>query len=103
MRGFIRNVGWDAEVREGRLMGTDLGCEPAHLEFPDPPLKERGLRPFRAPEPPHKADHATREKLLDRPHRREICPNPVPEILEGLEVLIRSTTSRASRPCRNAL
>jgi hypothetical protein len=70
-------------------MGTDLVCELAHLEFPDPPIKERGLRPFRAPEPPHNADHAIREKLLDRPHRREICPNPVPEILEGVEVLIR--------------
>src|SRR5205814_2836315 len=70
-------------------MGTDLVCELAHLELPDPPIKERGLRPCRAPKPPHNVDHAIRENLLDRPHRREICPNPVPEILEGVEVLIR--------------
>ena len=70
-------------------MGTDLVCESAHLEFPDPPIKERGLHPCRAPEPPHNADHAIREKLLDRPHRREVCPNPVLEILEGVQVLFR--------------
>jgi hypothetical protein len=80
MRGFVRNVRQETEVREGGFMGTDLICELTYLQLPDPPLKERGLRPFRAPEPPHNADHAIRETLLDRPHRREICPNTVQEV-----------------------
>ena len=29
------------------------------------------------------------EKFLDRPHRREVCPNLVPEVLEGVRVLTR--------------
>src|SRR5258708_37811883 len=52
-----------------------------------PPMEERSLRPCQAPEPPHSVDHTVHEKLLYRPHRREVCPNLVPEVLEGVGVL----------------
>jgi hypothetical protein len=44
MRGFVCSV-QETEVREGRFMGTDLICELTYLQLPDPPIKERGLRP----------------------------------------------------------
>src|SRR5712671_6370492 len=59
MRDFVRNE----SARKGHFMGAGLVRELAHLEFPDPPIKERGLRPCRAHEPPHRVDHAIREKL----------------------------------------
>src|SRR6267142_2338113 len=50
-------------------------------------MEERCLRPCQAMEPPHGIDHSLREKLLYRPNRREVCPNLVPKVLEGVGVL----------------
>src|SRR5712672_819942 len=52
-------------------------------------MEKRSLRPCQAPEPPHSVDHTVHEKLLDRPHRREVCLNLVQEVLEGVRVLSR--------------
>jgi hypothetical protein len=40
-------------------------------------------------EPPHGVHHTIYEKFLDRPHRREVCPDPVAEILEGVRIFSR--------------
>jgi hypothetical protein len=85
MRGFVRDA--ERESRAGHLVGADLVCELAHLEYPDPPIEERGRGLCQAPQPPHSVDHAVRKQLLDRPHRREVCPNLVQEVLEGVRVL----------------
>jgi hypothetical protein len=31
-------------------------------------------------------DHTIDEEFLDRPHRREVCPDLVPEVLEGIRL-----------------
>ena len=66
-------------------------------------MKQRGLHPAQALEPPHSVDHTIYEEFLDRPHRREVCPDPVPEILEGVGVFSRENNVLGRRPCRNAL
>jgi hypothetical protein len=96
MRGFVRDVG--RKDREGYLVGTDLVCELAHLEYPDPPIDERGLRPCQAPEPPHNVDRAVHEKFLDRSHRRELCTNLVQEVFEGICVLSREDDVTGKKP-----
>jgi hypothetical protein len=59
MRGFVPDA--ERESRVGHVVGTDLVCELAHLEYPDPPIEERGLGLCQAPQPPHSVDHAVRE------------------------------------------
>jgi hypothetical protein len=85
MRGFVRAVEREGELPH--LVGMDLACETAYFEYTDPPIEERGLRPCQALEPPYNVGNAVREELLDRPHRREVCPNLIPEALEGICVL----------------
>jgi len=50
-------------------------------------MEKRSLRSFQATEAPHSVDHTIREKFLDRSNRREVCPNLVEEILEGVGIL----------------
>jgi hypothetical protein len=64
-----------------------LLCEPLRLELVHSPMEKRSLRPCQAPEPPRSIDDVVHEKLLDRPHRREVCSNLVPKILKGVRVL----------------
>jgi hypothetical protein len=49
-------------------------------------MEQRSLRPCQALEPPHSIDHTIHEEFLDRPYRRAVCPNLVPEIIEGVRV-----------------
>jgi hypothetical protein len=88
MRGFVCDVGRELPpVCHALLVGADLYCKPVRLEPVHPRMEQRGLRPFKALEPPHVVDHMIYEKFLDRPHRREVCPNLVPEVLESVRVL----------------
>ena len=63
-----------------------------------PPMEQRGLRPFHAPQPPHSVDHAIHEKLLDRSHRRKVCSNLVTKVLEGVRVLLRENDVTGKEP-----
>ena len=80
-----------------------LHCEPVHPELVHSPTEERRLPPCEALQPRHSVDNAFDEKLLYWPHRRGVCPNSAPEVLEVVRVFPGRTTSRAKTPCRRAL
>src|SRR6516165_4324197 len=52
-------------------------------------MEQRSLRPCPTLEPPHSVYHMIHEEFLDRPYPRAVCPNLVPEILEGVRVFSR--------------
>jgi hypothetical protein len=87
MRSFVRDVGRPLKlVYEGLLVRADLNCEQVRLEPLHSRMEQCSLRPSQAPEPPHSVDHTIHEEFLDRPYRREVCPNLIPEILEAVRV-----------------
>ena len=49
-------------------------------------MEQRSLRSCQALEPPHSINHSIYKKFLDRPYRREVCPNLIKEILECVPV-----------------
>ena len=49
-------------------------------------MEQRSLRSCQALEPPHSVDPTIHQEFLDRSHGREVCPNPVPEILECVRI-----------------
>src|SRR6516162_3731150 len=100
MRDFVRDLGWQGKHAQEvvLLIGADLTSEPIRLEHVDSPMEECGLRPCQAPEPPHGVDNAVNEKLLHRSHWQEVCPNLVPNVLEGVHVFSRQDDLTGEEP-----
>src|SRR5215472_17239861 len=44
------------------------------------------------------AYHSLHEEFLDRSHRGELCPNSVPEVLEGVHVFSREDSVPGKEP-----
>jgi hypothetical protein len=103
MCGFVRDLGREGKIKEGMRVGAHFYCEPVRLEPMHPPMEQRSLRSFQAPEAPCSVDPTIHGNSSIGPIGERFARTWLKSSSKASASSSGRTASRVRRPCRSAL